>query len=93
MQHQASFKDGSSPNRGCCEQGAAGQDEELQDVSQMCRRLSVRCGLVRKKACGTLNASLSFLNVLLVCTDQIKGLGELADHSQKEEAAVFKLFP
>lgn len=38
------------------------QDEEVEDVSQMCSRLDMYFSLVSRKTCGTLNASSNFLN-------------------------------
>lgn len=60
MQHQISFKessDGSTPNRDCCELGSEEQDEEVEEMSQMCRRLNVLCGFLSKKACGIFQIS------------------------------------
>lgn len=63
-------EDNSTQNRGCYKRVAEEQDKEIGDVSQTCSRLSVRFAFVRKKTCGTLNASSNFLkpvNIILIC--------------------------
>lgn len=62
--------DESTQNRGCYKQVSEEQDEEVEEMSHMCSRLSTHFAFVSKKTCGTLNAFSSFLepdNILLIC--------------------------